>query len=93
MKASIQPAAAKVADGTTYRIAVLPEVTSPSTARLDARSAVRSRAEEGGVASRRDRHTSGGVQMTEGRAQARKSQSAQHGAKHTANDIEWRIAA
>ncbi len=108
MKTSIQTGTAKLADGATcdnaetkfldWRelpedIAVLPELTSPSTARLDAHSAVRSGAEDGGIASRRDRHTLGGVQMDLRQALVRKSQSPRDGGTKAENDSLWRNAA
>ena len=77
-------------------IAVPPELTSQSTARLDARSAVRSGAEDGGIASRRDQHTLGRVQMTGvgiERTAAEESQSAQDGETKAVNDSLWRNAA
>lgn len=77
-------------------IAVLPELTSSSTARLGVRSAVRSGAEDGGIASRRDQHTLGRVQMTGvgiERTAAEESQSAQDGETKAVNDSLWRNAA
>lgn len=74
-------------------IAVPPELTSQSTARLDARSAVRSGAEDDGIASRRDRHTLGGVQRGLSQALADKSQSLQYGEAVVGNNSIWRIPA
>lgn len=75
------------------RLAVLSELTSPSTARLDARSAVRSGAEDVGLASRRDRHTLGGMQTDISQALVDKSQSLQYGGTAIGNDSMWRIPA